>query len=280
MNKVKLVLVGIWISCLSISNTNAQQYFKIDITSGNLFTGFAGGGVSYLINNAWDGFLVDNYMTWNLFPHSRLRADAIANTNQNKPYDISTTFDPLAPYSEYPDVLNGLGTGVKWGFSWEFNSFINEVTVYGSLHVTYNYFELMMVEFTDHYPTHVVNSGCYGNSIVRTTPGIGTLVMLGDPEGDVSFRLDANTRYDVPVFYKGKFGPGPECLNSGFSPRISLTATGPWFRKKHLGMNIGIFYEFMTYKWFKTSEYFGEPFMKGGTLGFNFTMFPEKFFFN
>jgi len=274
MNKVKFVLVGILISCLSIPNTNAQQYFKVDITSGNLFTGFAGLGAAYLINNAKDGFVVDNYVTWNLFPASRLRADAVMNTNHNKPYDISTSNpDFLAPYYKFPEILNGLGTGVKWGYGKEFNSFINEVAVYGSLHLTYNYFDLTMVEFDDN---KIVNSGDYGNSIIRATPGIGALVMLGNPEGNVSFKLDANIRYDVPVFYKGEFGSGAGCLKSGFSPRISLTAVGPWFIKKHLGMNIGIFYEFMTYKWFKTSEYFGEPFMKGGTFGLNFTMFPEK----
>lgn len=274
MNKVKFVLVGILISCLSIPSTNAQQYFKVDITSGNLLTGFAGLGAAYLINNSRDGFVVDNYVTWNLFPASRLRADAVMNTNHNKPYDISTsTPDFFAPYYKFPEILNGLGTGVKWGYGKEFNSFINEVAVYGSLHLTYNYFDLTMVEFEDN---KIVNSGDYGNSIIRATPGVGALVMLGNPEGNVSFKLDVNIRYDVPVFYKGEFGSGAGCLKSGFSPRISLTAVGPWFIKKHLGMNIGIFYEFMTYKWFKTSEYFGEPFMKGGTFGLNFTMFPEK----
>lgn len=277
MNKVKFVLVGIFMSCLSIPNTNAQQYFKVDITSGNLLTGFAGLGAAYLINNSRDGFVVDNYVTWNVFPARRLRADAVMNTNHNRPYDISTaTPNFLDSYYKFPEILNGLGTGLKWGFSKEFNSFINEIAAYGSLHLTYSYFELDMVEYTDSHPISVVNSGCYGNSIIRATPGIGALVMLGNPEGNVSFKLDVNIRYDIPVFYKGEFGSGAGCLKSGFSPRISLTAVGPWFIKKHLGMNIGVFYEFMTYEWFKTSEYFGEPFMKGGTFGINFTMFPER----
>lgn len=276
MNKVKFVLVGILISCLSIPNANAQQYFKVDITSGNLLTGFAGLGAAHLINNARDGFVVDNYVTWNLYPASRLQADAVMNTNHNKPYDISTSNpDFFATYYKFPEILNGLGTGVKWGYGKEFNSFINEIAVYGSLHLTYNYFDLTMVEFEDN---KIVNSGDYGNSIIRATPGVGALVMLGNPEGNVSFKLDVNIRYDVPVLYKGEFGSGAGCLKSGFSPRISLTAVGPWFIKKHLGMNIGIFYEFMTYQWFKTSEYFGEPFMKGGTFGINFTMFPSKIF--
>lgn len=274
MNKVKFVLVGILISCLSIPSTNAQQYFKVDITSGNLFTGFAGLGAAYLINKSRDGFLVDNYITWNLFPASRLRADAVMNTNNNKPYDISTsTPDFFAPYYQFPEILNGLGTGVKWGYGKEFNSFINEVAVYGSLHLTYNYFDLEMVKFEDN---KIVNSGDYGNSIIRATPGIGAIVMVGKPDGYLTFKLDVNIRYDIPVFYKGKFGSGAGCLKSGFSPRISLTAGGPYFIMKSLGMNIGIFYEFMTYKWFKTSEYFGKPFMKGGTFGLSFTAFPER----
>ena len=68
MKKVKRLVIGILIISLSVPEVKSQTYFKVDITSGNVWVGFATIGASYFINKPKGEFLVDNYLTMNAFP--------------------------------------------------------------------------------------------------------------------------------------------------------------------------------------------------------------------
>lgn len=256
MKKVKCLVIGALIVSLSVSEVNSQTYFKADITSGNLWIDAAAIGASYLINKSKKQFVVDNYLTLNAFPTDVDNNHKITSTSDN-------IINPIGSF-KFPEFLNGLGTGMKIGYKKEYEYFISHLVLYGSLHFTYNYFTLDMAG-------NGIPFKSYENSTIRVSPGIGGNITLG--RQGFSVILDLNLRYDLPVFYKGTFGEGAGCLNSGFSPRMSASVGGPVF--KNLGMNIGVFYEFMTYNWFKPSEYFVEPYTsKCNTFGINFTMYP------
>lgn len=259
MNNIKWLISVFLLNCLSVSEAKSQTYFKADISSGNVAIDLAAIWASYAINKPKESFVVDNYLTITAFP---------ANVHDdNKKIYITSNSNNLNPFSfKFPAILNGLGTGIKWGYRKQYFSFFKSWALYGSLHGTYNYFTLDMSENGETFES-------YGNSVIRISPGIGGNLELGKPISSVRVILDVNLRYDLPVFYSGRFGKNAGCMGSGLSPRISLTVGGPLL--KRLGMNVGIFYEFMTYNWFKPSDYFIEPYnMKGNTFGINFTMFP------
>lgn len=242
--------------------TKAETYFKADVTSSNLYLDLLGGWATYGINKAKGGIVCDNYLT--------LDALSISSDNAVTGTHISSSSKNLeSPYSfKVPNLFNGLGMGVKWGYKKELGTFAKDFAVYGSLHARYNYYIVEMATSSSHFED-------YGNSVLKLSPGAGANVTFGKDTSPVSVMLDFNLKYDIPVLYHGEFGDGAGCLNSGLTPRISLIVGGPHLKK--LGMNVGIFYEWSSYDLFKSSEYFvGSYSAKTSCFGINFTMFPWK----
>ncbi len=264
IKKNKLVFIlAILMVVVSNHDVKSQTYFKADFTSSNMWVDMLGIWATYGINKSIDkGFVVDNYLTMNAWP-----VDVDNAANRTYITSSSNNINSLWGFS-FPDILNGLGTGFKLGYKHEVGSFIKNWALYGSLHATYNYFLVDMSTNGNSFTE-------YGNSIIRCSPGIGGNITFGKDTSPVSVLIDINLRYDIPVFYKGELGDGAGCLKSGLSPRISMIVGGPHLKKK--GMNVGVFYEFMSYNLFKPSDYFTEPYsIKGSTFGINFTMFPWK----
>lgn len=242
-------------------NVKGQTYFKADLTSGNTWVDMIGIWATYGVNKAVNkGFVMDNYLTMNGWSVN-------VNNPTNRTYIKSSSDNMNSLWNfKLPDILNGLGTGFKLGYKHEVGMFIKNWALYGSLHATYNYFSLDVSTDGNLFEQ-------YGNSLIRCSPGVGGNVTFGKDTSPISVMLDINLRYDFPVFYKGKLGDGISCLKSGLSPRISMIIGGPHLKKK--GMNVGVFYEFMSYNLFKESDYFtGSDSSKGYTFGINFTMFP------
>lgn len=258
---LKAVLAVLMVLSTSM-NAKAETYFKADFTSGNLWVDMIGIWATYGINKSKGGIIVDNYLTVNGWSMN-------SNNNATRTYITSSSKNLNSLYDfKFPDILNGLGTGIKWGYKNESGTFIKNWAVYGSIHTTYNHFYVDMSSEGNSFTE-------YGNSLMRLSPGAGANITFGKDTSPVSVMLDFNLKYDIPIIYAGEFGDGPGCLNSGFSPRISMIVGGPHLKKK--GMNVGVFCEFMSYKLFKESDYFIEPYKaEGFTFGINFTMFPWK----
>lgn len=262
MKKIICILTILVISMSSLT-VKSEPYFKGELTSGNLYLDMLGIWATYGINKSKGSFVFDNYLTM-----STLSVDIDSYTNETLITNNPDNFlKPMYSF-KFPELLNGLGTGIKWGFQKHYFSFFKSWALYGSIHTTYNYYILDVNKNGEGMEK-------YGNSIMRLSPGIGANITIGKPTSPISILLDINLRYDIPVLYKGEFGSGAGCLKSGLSPRISMIIGGPHLKKK--GMNVGIFYEWMNYNLFKPSDYFIEPYkVKGYTFGINFTMFPWK----
>lgn len=262
MKKIISILTILMIS-MSSSTVKSETYFKADFTSSNLYIDMLGIWATYGINKSIENFVIDNYLTM-----SGLSVDV--DPYVNKIMITNNSDNILGPMFgfKFPNILNGLGTGIKWGYQKHYFSFLKSWALYGSVHATYNYYILDVNKIGE-------GTEKYGNSVMRVSPGIGANITIGKPTSPVSVLLDVNLRYDIPVLYQGDFGSGAGCLKSGLSPRITMIIGGPHLKKK--GMNVGIFYEWMNYNLFKPSDYFVEPYkVKGYTFGINFTMFPWK----
>ena len=262
MKKIISILTILVISMSSMS-VKAETYFKGEMTSGNVYIDVLGIWTTYWINKSKENFVFDNYLTM-----SALSVDVDSHSNRMIIANSSDNFlKPLYSF-KFPEFLNGLGTGVKWGYQKHYFSFLKSWAIYGSLHATYNYYILDVNKIGE-------GTEKYGNSVMRVSPGIGANITIGKPTSPMSVLLDVNLRYDIPILYKGDLGSGAGCLKSGLSPRITMIIGGPHLKKK--GMNVGLFYEWMNYNLFKPSEYFVEPYkVKGSTFGINFTMYPWK----
>jgi len=262
MKKIICFLTIIVVS-LSPMTVKSETFFKGEITSGNFYVDMLGIWATYGINKAHGtgGFLYDNYLTM-----SSLSVDVGSNN-----YSVSTSSDSFNKSLfgfKFQELLNGLGTGIKLGYSNHYEFFVKQWGLYGSIGTTYNYYVLDVNRVGTSAQT-------FDNSVLKVSPGVGAQIDFGKVTSPVSVRLDVNLRYDIPILYSGDMGSGASCLNSGLSPRISLTVGGATLMKK--GMNIGVFYEWMTYDLFKPSEYFIEPYqVSGSTCGINFTMYPWK----
>lgn len=262
MKHVKWLIVGVVSVFISAPNAKSQTYFKVDVSSGSVFLDQALMWGSYAINKSQNDFVVDNYLLMSAFRMS-------SHNENDKIYIKSNLEDNLYGWQiNFPAILNGLGTGIKWGYRKQYFNFVKSWAIYGSIHTTYNYFTLDISEGGIPFKS-------YGNSTINISPGVGTNVDLGKPISSISVRLDINLKYNIPVFYKGKFGEDARCMKSGVSPRVTLIVGGPFFSK--LGANVGVFYEWMTYNYFKPDIYFVEPYeAKQILFGMNVTMFPWK----
>lgn len=261
-NKLSAVLAALMMLTSSLA-AKSETYFKADFTSGNAFVDLLGIMATYGVNKGVDkGIVMDNYLTFNSWS-----VDVDNPSTGMYIHSSSHNIDCITSV-KFPDLLNGLGTGFKVGYKQEVGSFIKNWAMYGSIHATYNYI-LMDVRTPG---SHLQE---YDNSLLRCSPGIGANVTFGKDTSPVSVMLDVNLRYDIPVYYKGDFGSGAGCINSGLSPRVSVIVGGPHLKK--LGMNIGVFVEGLSYNLFKKSEFFTEMAnCEGVTFGINFTMFPWK----
>lgn len=258
MKKLISILTILLIS-LSSPAGNPGTYFNGEFTSGNLWIDMLGIWATNEINKPKKNFFFNNYLTM-----STLSVDIESYSNKTLVTNSSDNFLSCSYSYKFPELLNGLGTGIKWGYKKEYHSFLTSWALYGSLHATYNYYLLDVNKIGE-------GTEKSGNSVMRVSPGIGANLTVGKL-GPQRVTLDINLRYDIPVLYKGDFGNGTSCLKSGLSPRISMGVWGPHLKK--LGMNIGMFYEWMNYNLFKQSDYFIEPYkVKGNTFGINFTMY-------
>ncbi|MDE6523224.1 MAG: hypothetical protein K2L17_10425 [Muribaculaceae bacterium] len=260
MKKI-ISIVTILLVLMSSLTTKSETYLKGEFASSNIWIDLLGILATYAINKPKKNIVVDSYLTF-----SGIGIDVDPYINKTI---ISTSSDniikPLYGF-KLQELFNGFGTGIKYGYRNDYEYFLKSWAVYGSLHETYNYYLI---------DVNIIGEGnkTYGNSVLRLSPGIGTNITLGKYTSPVYVLLDFNLKYDIPIIYKGYFGSGPGCLKSGYSPRITAIVGGPHLRK--LGLNVGVFYEWMNYNLFKPSEYFIEPYKsKGMTFGMNVTMYP------
>lgn len=262
MKKIISILTILVVSMSSMT-VKSETYFKGEMTSGNLWVDFLSVWATYWINKSKGSFVYDNYLTISALSvdiDSYSNGTIITNSSDN-------IIKPLYTF-KFPDIFNGLGTGINWGYKKTYESYLESWAIYGLVNATYNYYILDM---------NKIGAGTEksGNSVIRVSPGIGANISISKPFSKFNVVFDVKLKYDIPILYHGDFGSGSGCLKSGLSPRISMLLAGPHFRKK--GMKIGIFYEWMNYNLFKPSEYFIEPYkVRGYTFGINFTMYPWK----
>lgn len=264
--KCKFLFILLAVSILSLIKPigiKAESYFRADFASSNLWVDFVGIWATYGINkSSAERLVVDNYLTMSI-----VSANVESNPGGVYINSSSKTLSSLYGF-KLPQLLNGLNIGAKWGYQEEYESFIRNWGVYGSIHAGYDYFILEM-----RIPGQTLTE--YDNSMIRLSPGIGTFVRFGKISSRVTVELNLGFKYDIPIYYNGEFGSSASCLKSGISPRITLTVAGKALKEK--GMNVGVFYEWSIYKLFKSSEYFVEPYSsQTAKIGINFTMYPFK----
>lgn len=227
-------------------------YFKGDFTSLNLFTEVATMGITALINRSTGEFTYDNI--WNFaITGGDLGGNSI---NFNLPSYTGVSLRSL---------FGNFGTGVKLGYKTDNIGFFN-FAAFGSLHYRLN-----------NFASSLPNSPDYDNNAIhRIQVGLGGNVTFGRIDQSIRVMVEVGARYNIPVYYSGVYGDGVGCLNSGITPTLAITVGGPKLMKK-MGLNVGLHFEFMSYDWFKESQYFTKPYsISTWNMGVNLTMCPWK----
>lgn len=261
MKKLKKVICAILIAAFSAPTIHADDhlFFKGDLQSGNMWTMMLNMGIAAWINNSAGDFRYDSYFTINAIHDS-----GSAGTSRMfgfKPHDLFVDY----------------GTGVKVGYKSDNGgeSFFNW-NAYGSFHYKVSSFAINTIFNDPENRDERLMVREYDNAIHKFQIGIGASAILGSEESKVRVIVDAGLRYNIPFIYSGDLFDGAGSLNSGLSPIFSVTAAGSKHWMKKVGLQIGIWMEFGTYKLFKESKYFDSTPYKFTTAGINFTLCPWK----
>lgn len=263
MKKLKKVICAILIASFTTPALMAGEnlYIRGDIQSGNLYTGVLGMGIAAWINHNANDYAVDSYLTINSIHNA-----GVSNGGRMVGFKVH-------------DLFNDIGAGIKLGYQTDDNTlrFINWA-VYGSFHYRESSFAILTRIDNPEY-SDIEGFGKayeYNNAIHKFQIGIGANITFGEPRAIIRPTVDFGLRYNIPFIYSGDLCNSAGGLNSGLSPVLSISVGSEEHWLKTVGIKLGIWVDFGTYKLFKRNDRFDSDPYKYTTVGMNFTLCPWK----